>query len=75
MCGNSWNTYGFTILSKFEEKKSHGLWMGIFNKSTAESIHADFDKEWEKYKVKSISSDSYVHNLQSAVVAYNSNHL
>ena len=49
--------------------------MGIFNKSTAESIHADFDKEWEKYKVKSISSDSYVHNLQSAVVAYNSNHL
>ena len=58
-----------------EDIESHGLGLGIFNESTAESIHADFDKHWGSYKVKKISADSYVNNLQSAVVAYNSNHL
>ena len=58
-----------------EDISKHGYGLAIFNESAAESIHADFDAFYQRYAVKDITSDSYINKLQSAVTAYNSNHL
>ena len=58
-----------------EDIASHGCGLGLFNESTAESIHADFDAFYQRYLVKDKSSPAYLKNLQSSVVAYNSNHI
>ena len=55
-----------------EDIQSHGLGLGLYNESTAESIHADFDASYQRYMVKDVQSDVCLKNLQSAVVAYNS---
>ena len=58
-----------------EDISLHGRGLGIFNESTSESLHADFDSFYQRYLVKDTSSDVYLKNLQTAVVAYNSNHV
>ena len=58
-----------------EDIATHGRGLGVFNESTSESLRADFDGFYKRYLVKDTTSDAYLKNLQSAVVAYNSNHI
>ena len=53
----------------------HGQGLGLFNESAAESIHADFDRFYQRYAVKDINSPSYLKKLQSAITAYNASHV
>ena len=55
--------------------ESHGKSLGIFSEQATESIHADFNKFWQKYKVTNIENESYRPALELAATAYNSKHL
>ena len=58
-----------------EDIEEHGLGLGLFNESAAESLHADFDRFYQRYAVKDIHSDAYLRKLQMAVSAYNASHM
>ena len=49
--------------------------LGIYSEQASESVHADFTKFWEKYKVKFIHNPSYNRQIYNACLAYNAKHL
>ena len=53
----------------------YGVGMALLNESAAESVHADFDRHYQGYIVKDITSDTYRERLLHAVKTYNSGHL
>ena len=53
---------------------THGC-SGQDNEAAAESIHADFDIFYKRYKIKDLDSSVYVDKLQAAVAAYNAGHV
>ena len=60
-------------LSEYIEME--GTSMGIFSEQTGESLHSDFAKTWEHYKVKDSDKCSFGTRLLKAVVHYNSSHI
>lgn len=55
----------------FCERNTSGL--GIWSEQSTESLHSDFDKTWQRYKVSGINSN-YSTQLLKAVRDYNSKH-
>lgn len=58
-------------MADFCEEMQSGL--GFFSEQAMESVHADFKKIWEKYKV-SIDHPEYLKRLLSAICEYNGSH-
>ena len=58
-----------------EDIQKHEQGLGLYNEAAAESIHADFDMFYKRYKVKDLDSSVYVDKLQAAVAAYNAGHV
>ena len=52
-----------------------GMGLGPWSEQAAESLHADFDNVWTRYKVRDIDHEKFGKRLFEAVVAYNSQHL
>ena len=50
-----------------------GMGLGPWSEQATESLHADFNKVWTRYKVRDIENEKF--GLFEAVVAYNSQHL
>ena len=59
-------------ISYFCLKNKKGL--GFYSEQATESVHADFKKTWNKYKVKKSHPD-YSNRLLKAVCEYNSSHI
>lgn len=49
--------------------------LGRCSEQAGESVHHDFAKTWENYKLKSLSHPEYGNSLKRAVCAYNGRHL
>lgn len=49
--------------------------LGLWSEQAGESIHHEFSKYWQKYKINSINSYSYSSRLKSAVVECSSRHI
>ena len=60
-------------ISEFCELVKMGL--GPWGEQTCESIHSDFKKIWENYKIKSTEHGDYAQRLLDAIINYNSQHL
>ena len=52
-----------------------GTGLGPWREKATESLNADFDKVWSRYKVRDIENEKFGQGLFEAVVAYNSQHL
>ena len=63
----------FHHVSEFCSLTGRGL--APWSEQTSESIHHDFSKTWEKFKVKHIDNPLYKEHLLKAVKMYNSQHL
>lgn len=62
----------FFHVIEFCDSKECGL--GVWSEQAFESVHADFAKHWERYKVPS-SHEKFGDRLLRAVQEYNSNHI
>ena len=80
---SAWLDLGLSITTKvhlvFEHLEEaceyHSFGMALLNESAAESVHADFDKHYQGYKVKDIASPMYRERLLHAVKSYNAHHI
>ena len=63
----------FHHISEFCDVVKKGL--GPWSEQTSESLHSDFKKLWQNYKVRDNDHQQYGKRLLDAVVAYNSQHL
>ena len=55
--------------------KLHNMGLSPWSEQTTESLHSDFNKVWENYKVKDTNHVEYGNRLLQAVQMYNSKHL
>ena len=76
---SAWMELGLNVTPKCHLLFAHALEdiqkHGLYNEAAAESIHADFDIFYKRYKVKDLDSSVYVDKLQAAVAAYNAGHV
>jgi hypothetical protein len=52
-----------------------GMGLGRFSEQAGESVHREFLKFWEKYKINDINDPKYAENLKKAVTTFCSFHL
>jgi hypothetical protein len=52
-----------------------GEGLGRYSEQAAESIHADFKKHWDNYKVLDWKSEVYGDQIFAATVSYNGMHI
>ena len=79
----AWTSLGLSVTTKVHLVVEHleeacdfyGFGMALLNESAAESVHADFDRHYQGYKVKDINSPKYRERLLHAVKTYNSSHI
>ena len=55
--------------------RCHPLGSAVSNEQAAELVHADFDRNWERYLVKNIIKAQYGPNLLAVVKLYNCQHI
>ena len=60
-------------ITEFCSSKGKGL--GPWSEQTSESVHRDFLRVWNNYKIRSTQNNNYGKQLLSAVCKYNSTHL
>ena len=63
----------FFHVSEFCNLKKMGL--GPWSEQASESVHHDFKKTWEHFKVRDTNHPEYGKRLLDAIVMYNSQHL
>ena len=56
-------------------KRYAPLGVGVYAEQASESVHADFDAHWDRYRVKDPTSDKYGPQLLRAVLSYNAQHI
>lgn len=80
--GEIWENLKLPNSSKFHILRFHvkqfcdktGQSLGVFGEQASESVHSDFTETWGRYRTPN-TSKSYLRQLLSAVVDYNSGHL
>ena len=60
-------------VSEFCELTRRGL--GAWSEQASESVHHDFKKNWERFRINETDHELYGENLLKAVSQYNSHHL
>ena len=58
--------------TEFCKMVNNGL--GPWSEQAAESLHSDFNKVWQNYKLRDTDHDEYEKRLLSAIISYNSQH-
>ena len=58
-----------------EELERYNMGTALLNESAGESLHADFDKHYQGFKVKDITAPAYQQKLLHAVKVYNAGHV
>lgn len=53
----------------------NGNGLGMWSEQAGESIHREFMKFWDKYKINALNSPQYLSRLKTAVVEFSSSHL
>ncbi|XP_055605671.1 uncharacterized protein LOC129753848 [Uranotaenia lowii] len=79
---SSWEKLNLPFTSKYHITKYHvadfcreaGRGLGLHNEQASESVHADFDVIWQRYKAPK-SSKVYNDHLLNSLIDYNSNHM
>ena len=46
--------------------------LGLWPEQAGESVHREFCKTWEHFKINSLKNDKYAENLEKAVVQFSS---
>ena len=49
--------------------------LGPWSEQAAESLHSDFTKMWQNYKLRDTDHDQYGERLLDAIITYNSQHM
>ena len=63
----------FFHVDDYCELSQEGL--GFASEQTSESVHYDFGKMWQRYKIGLMDHPDYSRNLLKCTIAYNSKHL
>lgn len=53
----------------------NGYGFGVWSEQAGESVHREFLKYWERYKINMLSDSSYANRLLCAVVEFSSRHI
>lgn len=52
-----------------------GNGLGLWSEQAGESVHREFKKYWEKYKVKALDHPNFAERLKKAVIEFSSDHI
>ena len=63
----------FYNVGEFCKMVNNGI--GPWSEQVAESLHSDFNKIWQNYKLRDTDHDEYGERLLQAIISYNSQHL